>query len=68
MLAKLLPERGRGWHAFRRNFASGLRHVGLRDLCDLAGWKDLMTVVKCYQRPSEDAMRAAQAGRRALEG
>jgi integrase len=68
VLAKLPPERGRGWHAFRRNFASELRHVGLRDLCDLGGWKDPMTVVKCYQRPSEDAMRAAQAGRRVLEG
>jgi integrase len=68
VLAKLPPERGRGWHAFRRNFASELRHVGLRDLCDLGGWKDPMTVVKCYQRPSEDAMRAAQAARRVLEG
>jgi integrase len=68
VLAKLPPERGRGWHAFRRNFASELRHVGLRDLCDLGGWKDPMTVVKCYQRPSEHAMRAAQAGRRVLEG
>lgn len=61
-------EKGRGWHAFRRNFASELRHVGLRDLCDLGGWKDPMTVVKCYQRPSEDAMRAAQASRRVLDG
>ena len=68
VLAKLPPERGRGWHAFRRNFASELRHVGLRDLCDLGGWKDPMTVVKRYQRPSEDAMRAAQAGRRVLDG
>jgi len=65
--AGFAPERGRGWHAFRRNFASELRHVGLRDLCDLGGWKDPMTVVKCYQRPSEDAMRAAQASRRVLE-
>lgn len=32
------------------------------------GWKDPTTVVKCYQRPSEDAMRAAQASRRALDG
>jgi integrase len=68
LLAKMPMVKGRGWHAFRRNFASELRHVGLRDLCDLGGWKDPMTVVKCYQRPSEDAMRAAQAGRRVLEG
>ncbi|MGH7594142.1 MAG: tyrosine-type recombinase/integrase [Gemmatimonadales bacterium] len=68
LLAKLPVVKGRGWHAFRRNFASELRHVGLRDLCDLGGWKDPMTVVKCYQRPSEEAMRAAQAARRVLEG
>src|SRR5262249_23136261 len=58
-------EKGRGWHAFRRNFASELRHAGLRDLCDLGGWKDPMTVVKRYQRPSEEAMRAAQAAQSA---
>jgi len=66
--AELPPEKGRGWHAFRRNFASELRYASLRDLCDLGGWKDPTTVVKCYQRPSEDAMRAAQASRRALDG
>ena len=66
--AGLPPEKGRGWHAFRRNFASELRYASLRDLCDLGGWKDPTTVVKCYQRPSEDAMRAAQASRRALDG
>jgi integrase len=65
--AELPPEPGRGWHAFRRNFASELRDAGLRDLCDLGGWKEPMTVVKCYQRPSDDAMRKAQAKRRVLE-
>jgi hypothetical protein len=59
---------GASAHAFRRNFASELRHVGLRDLSDLGGWKGPMTVVKCYLRSSEDAMRAAHAGRRVLEG
>jgi integrase len=66
--AGLPLEKGRGWHAFRRNFASELRGASLRDLCDLGGWKDPTTVVKCYQRPSESAMRAAQANRIALEG
>ena len=45
-----------------------LRHASLRDLCDLGGWKDPTTAIKCYQRPSEDAMRAALAHRTALEG
>lgn len=59
--------KGRGWHAFRRNFASELRNAGLRDLCDLGGWKDPTTVIRSYQRPSEAAMRSAQALRVALE-
>lgn len=52
----------------RRNLASELRYASLRDLCDLGGWKDPTTVVKCYRRPSEDAMRAAKASRRVLYG
>jgi len=66
--AGLVPEKGRGWHALRRHFASELRHVPLRDLCDLGGWKDSNTVVKCYQRPSEDAQVAALATRKVLNG
>jgi integrase len=64
--AGLPPEKGRGWHAIRRHFASELRHVPLRDLCDLGGWKDSTTVVKCYQRPSEEAQVAALESRRIL--
>lgn len=62
------PMKGRGYHAFRRNFASELRNASLRDLCDLGGWKDPTTVIRSYQRPSEEAMRSAQARRVALEG
>ncbi len=65
--AGLPPEKGRGWHALRRHFASELRHVPLRDLCDLGGWKDSTTVVKCYQRPSEEAQVAALESRRILQ-
>ena len=65
--AALPREAGRGWHAFRRKFASELRDVGLRDLCDLGGWKEPATIVECYQRPSEDAMRKAPAKRMIFE-
>jgi len=67
VLAGLPPEKGRGWHSFRRKFASELRHIPLRDLCDLGGWKDYHTIVKCYQGPNEESMRMAQASRRTLE-
>lgn len=58
--------RGRGWHALRRKFASELKDVPLRDLCELGGWKDPQTILKCYQQPDERTMRAALANRRPL--
>jgi hypothetical protein len=33
-----------GWHSFRRKFATELKHIPLKDLCDLGGWKDSRTV------------------------
>jgi len=57
---------GRGWHALRRHFASELRQAPLRDLCDLGGWKNPQTVLTCYQRPSEEAQRAALKARKVL--
>lgn len=66
-LAGLAPEKGRGWHALRRQFANELRHAPLRDLCDLGGWRNPQTVVKCYQRPSEEAQRAALDSRKVLQ-
>ena len=55
---------GRGWHCLRRKFASELRDVSLRDLCDLGGWKDPDTVVRCYQRSSDEQLRQAPEGRK----
>jgi hypothetical protein len=66
-LAGLPPEKGRGWHALRRHFASELRDAPLRDLCALGGWKNPQTVLKCYQRPSEEAQRAALERRMVLQ-
>ena len=35
-----------GWHGLRRRFASDLKDIPLRSLCDLGGWKDPDTVVR----------------------
>ena len=64
--AGLPPEPGRGWHALRRHFASELRNAPFRDLCVLGGWKNPQTVLTCYQRPSEEAQRAAVDARRVI--
>ena len=47
----------------RRKFATELKHVPLKDLCLLGGWKEPQTVLKCYQRPDECTMRDAMEQR-----
>lgn len=53
-----------GWHSCRRAFASSRRHVPLRDLQDLGGWKTAETVLRCYVQPDEEAQRLALGSRR----
>ena len=63
-LAGLEPIRWLGWHSLRRRFATDLKQIPLRDLCDLGGWKDPDTVVKCYQASDEEDLRKAIQARR----
>ena len=58
-LAGLEPKRGRGWHSPRRKFASDLMDTPLKVLCELGGWKDATTVLRCYQRPDAGQLRTA---------
>ncbi len=62
--AGLERKKGRGWHALRRKFASDLKDLPLRVLCDLGGWKDFETVVKCYQQADAGELREALAARK----
>jgi hypothetical protein len=36
-----------------------LKHISLKELCYLGGWKEPQTVLKCYQQPDELTMRGA---------
>lgn len=65
-LAKVPHVPGLGWHSLRRKFATELKHVPLKDLCYLGGWKEPQTVLKCYQRPDAATMREALATRKPL--
>ena len=62
-LAGLEPKPGRGWHSLRRKFASDLMDTPLKVLCELGGWKDAQTVLRCYQRPDAGQLRTALEGR-----
>ena len=67
-LSGLEPKRGRGWHSLRRKFASDLMDTPLKVLCELGGWKDATTVLRCYQRPDAGQLRTALEGRRSARG
>lgn len=67
VLAKIPPEPGRGWHSLRRQFATELKHVPLKDLCALGGWKSAQTILACYQQPDPVTMRQALATRQRFE-
>jgi integrase len=67
VLGKLPQEPGRGWHSLRRQFATELKHVPLKDLCALGGWKSAQTILACYQQPDPVTMRQALARRQRLE-
>ena len=64
-LAKLPHQPGCGWHSLRRLFATELKHVNLKDLCELGGWRSPQLVVSVYQRAALVTMRKAleQRGR-----
>lgn len=66
-LANLPRERGRGWHSLRRLFATELKHIPIRDLCELGGWKSPQTVLTCYQQADPVTMREALERRGRLE-
>ncbi|WP_420441406.1 tyrosine-type recombinase/integrase [Candidatus Palauibacter sp.] len=58
-LAGLEHERGRGWHSLRRKFASDLMDLPLKVLCELGGWKEAQTVLRCYQQADAGQLRKA---------
>ena len=63
-LAGLKRMRGRGWHLLRRKFASDLMDLPLKVLCELGGWKEAQTVLRCYQQADEVQLRKALESRR----
>ena len=58
-LAGLEHVRGRGWHSLRRKFASDLMDLPLKVLCELGGWKEAQTVLRCYQQADAVQLRKA---------
>jgi len=48
---------GLGLYSRRRKFATELRHLPMKALQQLGGWKDHNAILKAYQHPDMEAMR-----------
>ena len=46
------------WHPYRRRWANERKHLPLVDVGETGGWKDLMTLMNCYQQADEASMLA----------
>jgi integrase len=46
------------WHAFRRMWATERKNLPVKDVAAAGGWKDIMTLMECYQQPEEETLRS----------
>ncbi len=54
-----LPKLAGGlWHPYRRGWASERMHFPLKAVADAGGWKDVTTLVRCYQQTDERTLLA----------
>ncbi len=44
------------WHAYRRKWATERKDMPLKDLAAAGGWKDVTTLLTCYQHADEATM------------
>jgi integrase len=57
---------GSMWHAYRRKFATERMHHPLRAVADAGGWKDVGTLLTCYQQTDEATLLAVMGEARKL--
>jgi integrase len=46
------------WHCFRRKWATDRKHYPVVDVAPAGGWRDINTLLTCYQQPDADTMRS----------
>ena len=51
--AKLPKLDGSLWHAYRRAWATARKDLPVTDVAAAGGWKDVGTLIRCYQQPDE---------------
>lgn len=59
-----LPKlKGGLWHPYRRRWASDRMHLPVKAVADAGGWKDVMTLMTCYQQTDEATLLEVMRGR-----
>jgi hypothetical protein len=56
--AELPKLEGGLWHPYRRKWATERKDLSLKDVAAAGGWKDIETLLTCYQRPDRDTLLA----------
>ncbi len=54
------------WHPYRRKWATERKHLPLKDVAAAGGWRDVETLLECYQQPDAETLLAVMAGGRRL--
>jgi hypothetical protein len=49
------------WHAYRRKWATERKELPLKDVAAAGGWKDVTTLLTCYQHADEATMLKVMA-------
>ena len=56
--------KGGRWHPYRRMWATARAHLPLKQVAIAGGWRDVETLVKCYQQPDRDSLLAVMENER----
>ena len=59
--AKLQKLKGGLWHPYRRKWATERKHHAITDVAAAGGWKDVETLLTCYQQPDAETMLAVMS-------
>ena len=55
-LAKLEPQKGSLWHAYRRKWATERKHLPDVDVAMAGGWKETTSLKRAYQQADQATM------------
>ena len=59
--AELPKLKGGLWHPYRRKWATERKRQPLKDVAEAGGWKDIDTLLSCYQHPDQEALLAVMS-------